>query len=51
MTKIIYVESAARIQSLSLSGKIMVRIADRFVVQWEELAKVLPVSSYFGVLI
>jgi beta-1,4-N-acetylglucosaminyltransferase len=33
----IYVESFARVKGLSLSGKILSRIVDRFLVQWEEL--------------
>ncbi|KAG0651993.1 asparagine-linked glycosylation 14 [Hyphodiscus hymeniophilus] len=39
--KTIYVESWARVKTLSLSGKVLLwlRICDKFVVQWEELAK------------
>lgn len=39
--KIIYVESWARVKSLSLSGKILLfmGICDRFLVQWEALAE------------
>ena len=36
---VVYVESIARVDSLSLSGKILVRTADRFLVQWPQLAK------------
>ena len=38
--KIIYVESWARVKTLSLSGKYLLRmrVCDRFIVQWEELA-------------
>ncbi|KAH8821227.1 oligosaccharide biosynthesis protein Alg14-like protein [Xylogone sp. PMI_703] len=41
--KIVYVESWARIKSLSLSGKILLwtGICDRFLVQWEELEKTI----------
>lgn len=35
--KTIYAESFARVKNLSLSGKILSRIVDRFLVQWEEL--------------
>jgi beta-1,4-N-acetylglucosaminyltransferase len=35
--KTIYVESFARVKGLSLSGKILSRVVDRFLVQWEEL--------------
>jgi beta-1,4-N-acetylglucosaminyltransferase len=39
--KIIYVESWARVRTLSLSGKILLKlgICDKFLVQWESLAK------------
>jgi beta-1,4-N-acetylglucosaminyltransferase len=36
-TRVVYVESLARVKKLSLSGRILVRVADRFLVQWEEL--------------
>ncbi|KAH8730177.1 oligosaccharide biosynthesis protein Alg14 like-domain-containing protein [Phaeosphaeriaceae sp. PMI808] len=34
----IYAESFARVKGLSLSGKMLSRVVDRFLVQWEELA-------------
>lgn len=50
--RVIYVESWARVRRLSLSGKIMLRLADRFIVQWEAL---LPATrgrgEYIGVLV
>jgi beta-1,4-N-acetylglucosaminyltransferase len=41
--KIIYVESWARVVSLSLSGKILLKlgICEKFIVQWEVLAKAI----------
>ena len=33
----VYVESLARVKRLSLSGKLLLRVVDRFVVQWETL--------------
>lgn len=49
-TTIVYVESVARVQSLSLTGKLLyrLRIADRFFVQWEGLKQHYPRCSYFG---
>lgn len=48
----IYVESWARVRRLSLSGKILLRVTDRFLVQWENLAKELgPKAEYIGVLV
>lgn len=35
--RVVYVESWARVRRLSLSGKILLRLADRFLVQWEGL--------------
>ncbi|KAF1922061.1 oligosaccharide biosynthesis protein Alg14 like-domain-containing protein [Ampelomyces quisqualis] len=35
----IYVESFARVKGLSLSGKLLSRVVDRFLVQWEELER------------
>ena len=36
---IVYVESIARVQSLSLSGKILIKFVDHFLVQWPQLAE------------
>jgi len=35
--RVIYVESWARVKSLSLSGKILRHVVDKFVVQWDEV--------------
>jgi beta-1,4-N-acetylglucosaminyltransferase len=48
----IYVESWARVRKLSLSGKILLRVVDRFLVQWERLAEELGgQAEYIGVLV
>lgn len=39
---VIYIESFARIDSPSLTGKLMYHIADLFIVQWEEMLKFYP---------
>uniref|UniRef100_A0A914QAA4 UDP-N-acetylglucosamine transferase subunit ALG14 n=1 Tax=Panagrolaimus davidi TaxID=227884 RepID=A0A914QAA4_9BILA len=51
-TRIIFVESVCRVKSLSLSGKILYtfRIADIFLVQWEDLVKIYPRADYIGIL-
>lgn len=46
--RVIYVESFARVESLSLSGKLMYHIADRFLVQWQQLLKDWPLAEYYG---
>ena len=50
-TKIIYIESLARVDHLSLSGKLIFPIADRFVVQWEQLQYKYHRAEYYGILI
>lgn len=37
-TKIVYVESFARVKSLSLTGKLLRPLVDTFVVQWPDAA-------------
>jgi UDP-N-acetylglucosamine:LPS N-acetylglucosamine transferase len=46
--RIIYIESFARVDTASLTGKLMYRIADLFIVQWEELLKIYPKAMYGG---
>lgn len=46
--KIVYVESAARVKSLSLTGRILYYSADRFLVQWPSLAERYPRAEYHG---
>ncbi|KAJ3433892.1 glycosyl transferase-related [Anaeramoeba flamelloides] len=48
---IIYIESIARVKHLSLSGRILYPIADRFIVQWESLASKYKKVEYIGRLI
>lgn len=47
---LIFVESFCRVKTLSLTGKILYRVADRFVVQWPQLADALPRAEYIGQL-
>lgn len=46
--KIIYIESLARIDTVSKTGKIMYKISDLFIVQNEELLSKLPKAIYGG---
>lgn len=50
-TRTVYVESFARVSSLSLSGKILYPIVDRFLVQWPRLSERYPRAEYKGVLV
>ena len=45
---VLYVESIARVEDLSLTGKLIYPLADRFVVQWEELLERYPKATYRG---
>ncbi|KAM4021472.1 UDP-N-acetylglucosamine transferase subunit ALG14 [Anomaloglossus baeobatrachus] len=45
---IIYVESLCRVESLSLSGRILYYVADHFIVQWPLLKDKYPKSTYLG---
>lgn len=38
--KIIYIESFARVHNPSLTGRLVYKIADLFIVQWEDMLKV-----------
>ena len=49
--KTVYVESFARVKTLSLSGKLLLRIVDRFLVQWEELEGTGGRAEFCGVLV
>ncbi|KAI5809590.1 oligosaccharide biosynthesis protein Alg14-like protein [Peziza echinospora] len=50
-TRTIYVESFARVSSLSLSGKILYPFVNRFLVQWPGLVSRYPRAEYHGVLV
>lgn len=49
--KVIYIESMAKVSTLSMTGKLMYLVADKFYVQWEELEKKYPKAEYLGRLI
>ena len=50
-TKIIYIESLARVNDLSLTGFLILPISDRIIVQWEPLSKKYKRCEYHGILI
>ena len=49
--KVIYIESFARVRRLSLSGLLLHRIVDQFVVQWPQLKTRYPHAVYKGRLV
>lgn len=46
--KVIYIESFARVNKKSLTGRLVYPFADLFLIQWEELKKVYPKAKYIG---
>lgn len=48
--KILFIESICRVKDLSLTGKLVYRIADVFLVQWPELKEKYPKSEFHGQL-
>lgn len=46
--KIIYIESFARVDKKSLTGKLVYPLADLFLVQWQSMLKCYPKAKYVG---
>ena len=46
--KVIYIESFARVNDRSLTGRLVYPIADLFLVQWESLLELYPKAKYVG---
>jgi beta-1,4-N-acetylglucosaminyltransferase len=46
--RVIHVESASRVRRLSLTGRLLYRVADLFFVQWEGLREHYPRAIYAG---
>lgn len=46
--KIIYIESFARIDDPSLTGRIIYKFSDLFIIQWKQLKKYFPKAKYLG---
>jgi predicted nucleotidyltransferase len=49
--RLIYIESAARVQSPSRTGRLLYPYTDLFLVQWERLLKEFPKAKYGGPLL
>lgn len=47
-SKIIFIESFANSSSKSITGKIVYKFADLFIVQWENMLNIYPKSVYGG---
>ena len=46
--KIIFIESFAKINSPTLTGKLIYKIADQFYIQWESMRRFYPDAIYKG---
>lgn len=46
--KLVYIESFAKTDSPTISGKLLSRYADRFYVQWESMLSVYPNARFVG---
>lgn len=46
--KVIFIESFAKIHSKTLTGKLVNKFADLFIIQWEELKELYPEAVYGG---
>ncbi|MEE1008107.1 MAG: PssD/Cps14F family polysaccharide biosynthesis glycosyltransferase [Agathobacter sp.] len=47
-SKLIYIESFAKVTSATMSGKLLYKYADRFYVQWESMLDIYPNAVYKG---
>ena len=48
--RLVFCESWCRVESLSLTGRILYPLAHRFVVHWPQLARRYPRAEHLGVL-
>lgn len=46
--KLIYIESFAKVNSPTETGKLMYKIADQFYVQWPQMKEIYPNAIYLG---
>lgn len=46
--KLIYIESFAKVDSPTKTGKLLYRFANQFYVQWESMLKIYPKAIYVG---
>lgn len=46
--KLIFIESFAKTNSPTMTGKLLYKISDKFIVQWESMLSVYPKAIYLG---
>lgn len=49
-SKVIFIETFANSETKTITGKIVYKFADLFIVQWESMLKLYPKAVYFGSL-
>jgi len=47
-SKLVYIESFAKVSTPTLTGRLLYHFADKFYVQWPELLSVYPKATYLG---
>lgn len=50
-SKLIFIETRAKVKSKTLTGTIIGKIADKVFVQWPEMTKIYPKSEFCGTLV
>ena len=50
-SKLIFIESRAKVYSKTVTGKIVEKFADKIFVQWPEMKKIYPTAEYCGLLV
>ncbi len=50
-SKLIFIETRAKVYSKTLTGKIVGKVADKIFVQWPEMKKIYPNAEYCGTLV
>lgn len=47
-TRIVYIETFASINNATVTGRLLYKVSDKFIVQWESMKKKFPDSDYGG---
>lgn len=50
-SKLIFIETRAKVYSKTVTGRIISKIADKIFVQWPEMKKIYPKAEYCGTLV
>ena len=50
-SKLIFIETRAKVYSKTITGKIVGRVADRIYVQWPEMKTIYPTAHFCGTLV